>query len=166
MQRVLIMGCPGAGKSTLARQLGDRMGIPVIHLDKLYWQPGWVEPGRDAWLAVVTGAVQGESWIMDGHYGSTLDLRLGAADTVILLDFPRYICLWRVINRVIRTRGRTRADMGAGCKEKVDWEFLRFIWNFPREQLPVTKQKLKAFEGRTLVFRNPEEVAKFVEDLG
>jgi adenylate kinase family enzyme len=158
MQRVLIIGCPGAGKSTLARQLAASTGLPLFHLDKLYWQPGWQEPDKEAWHDTITQVLQGDSWILDGQFTSSLDLRLQAADTVILLDFPRSLCLRRVLWRVLTTWGRSREDMGPGCKEKFDWEFVRFIWNFPSNQLLQAREKLKAFEGQVLIFRHPREV--------
>ena len=162
MQRVVIIGSPGAGKSTFARKLAQRINAPVIHLDKLYWQPGWIEPDPQAWRDTLTRATQAEAWIMDGHYGSSLDLRLQAADTAILLEFPRALCLRRVMLRVLRTWGRNREDMGPGCKEKVDLEFIRFIWNFNRDNLPAAKQKLQHFTGTTYIFKRPEELDRFL----
>jgi adenylate kinase family enzyme len=164
MRRVAIIGSPGAGKSTFARKLGERLHIPVIHLDKLYWQPGWVEPDPKCWRETLTCALNAKSWIMDGHYGSTLDLRLGAADTVILLEFSRALCLWRVFIRVLRTYGRNRADMGPGCYEKVDWEFIKFIWNFNRDYLPLAKEKLQRFTGKTYIFTRPGQLEKLFWD--
>jgi adenylate kinase family enzyme len=165
MRRVLIIGSPGAGKSTFARQLGRRINAPVIHLDKLYWQPGWIEPDPQTWSDTLARAVQAESWIMDGHYGSTLDLRLQAADTVILLDFPRSLCLRRVFLRVLRTWGRNREDMGPGCREKVDFEFIRFIWNFNRENLPAAKEKLQHFTGGKYILKSPRELQHFLAEI-
>jgi adenylate kinase family enzyme len=162
MRRVAIIGSPGAGKSTFARKLGERLNIPVIHLDKLYWQPGWVEPDPNSWRETLTHAMGAECWIMDGHYGSTLDLRLAVADTVILLDFSRAVCLRRVFTRVLHTWGRNREDMGPGCYEKVDWEFIKFIWNFNRDYLPVAKEKLRTFTGKTYVFTRPEQLEKLL----
>ncbi len=166
MKRVLIIGSPGAGKSTLACQLAERAGIPLVHLDRLYWKPGWVEPDKLAWRDTVKQLVQADSWIIDGHYTSTLDLRLGAADTVLLLDFPRWICLFRVLDRVLRTWGRTRQDMGSGCQERLDWEFLWFIWNFPTQHLPTAKEMLKTFPGRVIIFRHPREAQRFLLSAG
>ncbi|WP_337956063.1 hypothetical protein [Alicyclobacillus herbarius] len=128
MKRIAIIGSPGAGKSTFACRLGDITGIEVFHLDRLFWHPGWVEMPRPEWMELQRKLVQRPSWIIDGNYGSTMDIRIQAADTVIFLDVPRRVCLWRVMKRVIRYHGQTRPDMGAHCPEKIDLEFFRYIW--------------------------------------
>src|SRR5687767_8178275 len=86
--RVMIVGNGGAGKSTLARALGERTGLPVVHLDALYWQPGWVEPPREEWRATQRQQLAGSDWIADGNYGGTMEERLRLADAVVLLDHP------------------------------------------------------------------------------
>lgn len=99
MQRVLIIGSPGAGKSTFARRLTARTGLPLTHLDDLYWNPGWVKVERTLWLERLRGALGGEAWIIDGNYSSTLLRRAYRADTVIFLTLPRWQCLWRAFWR-------------------------------------------------------------------
>lgn len=81
MQRVLIIGCGGAGKSTLARELGSRLGLPVHHLDRFFFRPGWVGSPKDEWLQVQTRLSAEPAWLIEGNYGSTLDVRLAACDT-------------------------------------------------------------------------------------
>ena len=134
MQRIAIIGSPGAGKSTFARQLGDLTGIEVFHLDRLFWNPGWVETPRAEWIRLQEELIQRPSWIIDGNYGSTMDIRIQAADTVIFLDVPRYTCMWRAIKRAVQFRGETRPDMGEGCAEKIDLEFIQYIWKFRRRE--------------------------------
>ncbi|MHB9144319.1 MAG: DNA topology modulation protein [Symbiobacteriia bacterium] len=136
VQRIAIIGSGGAGKSTLARQLGDILGIEIVHLDRLFWHPGWVETPRDQWLAVQEEEVRRERWIIDGNYLGTMDVRLASADTVIFLDLPRILCVFRAFKRAVGHWGRSRPDMGEGCPEKVDWEFLRWIWGFPAKTRP------------------------------
>ncbi|MGA9468475.1 MAG: DNA topology modulation protein [Exiguobacterium marinum] len=134
MKRIMIIGSGGAGKSTLARQLGERLQLDVYHLDALMWKPGWVMATREERISIQQQLVKKDEWIIDGNFGNTLDLRLHAADTVILIDLPRIVCIYRVLKRVARYRGTTRPDMGASCEEKLDFAFLKWVWNFPNIQ--------------------------------
>lgn len=131
-KRILILGPSGAGKSTLARQIGERIGIPVVHLDALYWNPGWVAVEREQFRnRVAEGAAQ-ETWVIDGNYGSHLDLRLPRTEAVIWLDLPRYVYFPRALWRSIRHYGRERGDVGPGCPERVDLSFLiGWVWTYP-----------------------------------
>ncbi|WP_214699923.1 MULTISPECIES: DNA topology modulation protein [unclassified Exiguobacterium] len=134
MKRIMIIGSGGAGKSTLARQLGERLQLDVYHLDALMWRPGWVMASREERISIQQQLVKKDEWIIDGNFGNTLDLRLQAADTVILIDLPRIVCIYRVFKRVVRYHGTTRPDMGASCEEKLDFAFLKWVWNFPNIQ--------------------------------
>jgi adenylate kinase family enzyme len=129
MQRVVILGCSGSGKSTLAVRIGERLGLPVVHLDTLYWRPGWQVPEAESFRARVADAVAGEAWISEGNYRETFDLRLPRADAIIILKRSRWLCLWRVLWRSTFERGQ-RPDLPAGCPEHTDWELLKFIWRF------------------------------------
>lgn len=117
MKRVLVIGPSCAGKSTLARRLADRIGLPLVHLDPLYWRAGWRETPKEEWAQTVERLVQQDDWVIDGNYGGTLDQRLEAADTVIFLDFSRWICLRRAVKRRIQFHGRSCPDMAEGCSE-------------------------------------------------
>jgi len=134
MQRVVVVGSGGAGKSTFSRRLGALTGLPVVHLDDLYWRPGWEPTPVDEWRAVQARVVTEPRWIVDGNYSATLDVRLERADTVVFLDFPRALCLSRALWRVARNHGR--AVQAAGCPERFDGEFIRWIWSYRTRSRP------------------------------
>lgn len=143
MARVLVLGPSGAGKSTFARRLGGVIGVPVVHLDQLLWEPGWRQVPQPIFRDRVAAAAAGESWIIDGNSPSTLDLRLPRATRVVLFDRSRLVCYARVFRRVAFGYGRVRPDMAPGCPERFDWEFLRYIWDFPRLYQPRVLAALK-----------------------
>ncbi|MCY7348255.1 MAG: DNA topology modulation protein [Pyrinomonadaceae bacterium] len=157
------MGSGGAGKSTFSRRLGEITGIEVFHLDKLYWRAGWIEPPKDEWRQTVEGYLKKESWIMDGNFGGTMDLRLAACDTAILLDLPRSVCLYRVLKRRLKYRNTNRPDMSEGCHEKIDYEFLKWIWDYPKTKKPRVEEKLKRFENEKTIIhlKSQREVEDF-----
>ncbi len=167
MQRVLLIGCAGAGKSTLARRLGDALDLPVFHLDTVYWQPGWVAPEPRDWQARVCALLQGESWILDGNYGGTLDLRLKAADTVIFLDLPRRTCLRRVLVRSLRFHGQIRADSAPGCPDRLSWSFLKWVWSYPAKSRPAILRGLDENKTKKHVVRprSEAEIEAFARSL-
>lgn len=138
MQRIVILGNAGSGKSTLARALGERLSLPVLHLDKLFWKPGWVEPDAEQFRARVREAIAVDAWVCEGNYARrTFDLRLPRADLIIWLDTSRLTCFTRVIMRSVMNR--PRPDLAAGCTEKLDrafLTFLNFVWNFDRGYRP------------------------------
>ena len=167
MKRVIVIGSGGAGKSTLARALGQRLELPVVHLDAHFWQAGWKERNRADWLEWQRNALLEPCWIVDGNYGGTLDVRLEAADTVIFLDLPPIICVARALGRALRYWGRTRPDMAAGCPEKLDLNFLRWIWNYPRNNRPVILGKLARLEKEQRVVRlqSASAVRRFLTEI-
>lgn len=167
MKRILVIGSSGAGKSTYAVALGRLLKLPVIHLDKEFWQPGWVEMSREEWREKASELVKKDSWVMDGTYDNSLDIRLPRADTVIFLDYPRRICLWHAAKRIAANHGQVRSDMAKGCPEKIDWSFIKWIWNYRRDRYPVIYDSLEKYfsHGTLIVFRNPSEAAKYLDTL-
>lgn len=131
MQKILIIGSPGSGKSKFSFRLSKKLNIPIIHLDKLFWKEGWVSRSKETFDKLLIEEMEKESWIIDGNYSRTLPMRLEKADTVILFDYSRFVCLWRVLKRVVTNYGKVRADMSEGCRERFDWEFIRYVWSFP-----------------------------------
>lgn len=167
MQRVLVVGPGGAGKSTFAVRLGQRTGLPVVHLDRVYWRAGWVEPERTAWDAEIARLVSGERWILDGNFGGTLERRIDACDTVVFLDFPRLLCLWRVLRRRLWHPARARADMAPGCHERLTLDFLWWIWTYPERRRPALLRRLRALRPgqRAVVLRSDAQAERFLESV-
>jgi adenylate kinase family enzyme len=152
MKRVVILGRGASGKSTLAARLGQITGIPVIELDKIFWQAGLVGLPRDRWIAVQEGLAAGERWIMDGDLGpyDAVEVRLRAADTILFLDFSLVRCAWRAIRR-----SRERSD------------FWRWLVAYRWKSRPGLMKAMAnhAADAELHVFRNPEELARFVAEL-
>ena len=166
MERIIIIGCGGAGKSTLARQLGALTGLPVVHLDKLFWHPGWVESAKDEIDEKIMTAMEEPRWIIDGNYNRTLPKRLEFCDTVIYLDFSRFACLMGVAKRVLTTYGTVRPDMAEGCPERFDLEFLQWVWNFNKKHRERYYRLLNEAEDiEKIVLKNRRMVKRFLESL-
>lgn len=166
MKRVLVIGSGGAGKSTFARRLSERLKLELIHLDQRYWRPGWVESPKTEWEQTVAELVKRDAWVMDGNYSGTLDARLAACDTVIFLDLPRRVCLWRIVKRRALHRGRSRPDMAPGCPEQLSLEFILWVWNYNRRSRPKVLALLEehARGKRVLWLRSTAEVERFLND--
>ncbi|WP_119256290.1 AAA family ATPase [Shinella zoogloeoides] len=145
-ERVLVIGCSGSGKSTLALRLAGRLGLPYVSMDReIFWLPGWQTRPRAEALARLQGIVAGERWIIDGTSPGTLPLRLPRTHLVLWLRPPRYMSLYGVISRWLRYRGRSRPEMADDCPEKIDREFLAYVWNFEKTESPEIEENLAAF---------------------
>ena len=166
MERIMIIGCGGAGKSTLARQLGEKTGLPVVHLDQLFWHPGWVESTKDEIDGKILEELGKPRWIMDGNYNRTMPLRLEKCDTVIYLDFSRFACLLGVVKRILTTYGTVRPDMAEGCPERFDLDFLKWVWNFNKTKREKYYRLLNETEGiERIVLKNRRAVKRFLQSL-
>lgn len=164
MKRVLVLGNSGSGKSTFAKNLAGILDIPWINLDSHYWKPNWIETPKDEWEAIVTRLIEQEKWVMDGNYSSTLEMRLERSDTVIFLDVPRRISFWRVFKRRVIHHGRVRSELAEGCTEKIDLDFLRWIWGYPNRTEPRIERILTEYNDRiTLhILKNSREIEDFL----
>lgn len=136
MKKIVLIGSGGSGKSTLARQLGEKLEINVYHLDALFWKPNWVGVPKDEQSKIQNDLVKEKEWIIDGNYGGTMDIRINAADTIIFLDIHRTICVYRALKRMLQYRNKIRPDMGEGCQERFDLDFLKWIWDYPKTKRP------------------------------
>lgn len=165
MERVLVIGPCGAGKSTLSVELGRRLGLSVHHIDQLNWQPGWVEGGKDALREKLGAIVAGDRWLIDGNYGGTMPLRLERADTVVYLDYPVTLCLRRLLGRIWTYRGRTRPDMTEGCPERFDLAFFFYVLAWNRGPGPRTEAALKGYAGDVVRLKGPAALDKWLDTL-
>ena len=166
MERIILIGCGGAGKSTLARQMGEKLNIPVVHLDSIFWLPGWVEMEQEAFDAHLREELAKDRWIMDGNFNRTMPERIARCDTIIYLDFSRWACLMGVLKRVLTSYGKVRPDMGAGCPERIDLDFLKWVWNFNKNKRERYYRMLNEAEGKqTIVLKNRRMVRRFLDSL-
>ena len=167
MERVMIIGCGGAGKSTLARRLGEKTGLPVVHLDQIWWAPGnWQHTSREEFDARLMREMDRPRWILDGNYNRTMELRLNHCDTVIYLDMPRIVCLKNWIGRVIKNWGHARADMAQGCSEWFDPEMFRWIWKFNKQNRKRYYRLLSEVEEvDIIILKNRRQVERYLQNL-
>jgi adenylate kinase family enzyme len=144
--------------------MGEILDLPVIHLDKLHWKPGWAETPKPEWKRTVEELVRGDMWIIDGNFGGTMEIRLDACDTVVYLDYPRTICLGRALKRWAVYRNKTRPDMGDGCTERFDLKFLGWVWNFPQVTRPTIERRLSKLPRDKQIIRlsSPAETKRFL----
>ena len=162
MKKIIIIGSGGAGKSTLAQKMSKISGLPVFHLDSLFWNPGWVATENAEWEKKQKEILKNKEWIIDGNYGGTMELRFAACDTVIFLNFPRLICLYQVFKRFFQFRGAARPDMQEGCHEKIDIEFLKWIWTYPKLKAPKIIKRLNDLsDKKVIILESPGAVKEF-----
>ena len=163
MKKIMIIGSPGSGKTTLSLKLASITGLPLVHLDKLFWRDNWTHVSREDFDTQLFKAVSQKEWIIDGNYGRTLDVRLNYADTVIFLDYNRFVCLFRVFKRTLLSFGKSRFDMGDGCPERFDFSFMKYVWNFDKNSI---YKKLNEIEDKNvIIIKNNSSLKKFLKEL-
>lgn len=168
MDRILIVGNGGAGKTTLARQLAAHLNLEIIHLDQHYWNSGWRECSPDEWNAKVQQLIAKERWVMDGNYSGTLEIRAQVADTIIFLDFSRWVCLWGIIKRRIQFHGQTRPSMPENCPEKIDLEFFWYVWHYQKTRSSAMLERLQKFEAlgkKVLIFKTRQKLRDWLYSI-
>ena len=167
MKKIILIGSGGAGKSTLARRLGEKLKINVYHLDALFWKPNWVGVPKDEQKKVQHDLVKKHEWIIDGNYSGTMDIRLDAADTIIFLDIHRIICVYRVIKRMLKYRNKTRPDMGEGCEERFDLDFIKWVWDYPKAKRTEILNRLDQLstDKQVVILKSPKEVQTYLEKI-
>ena len=154
MKKVIVIGCPGSGKSTVSRALHNKTGIPLYHLDMMYWNADKTTAEKSVFLERLSTVLEKDEWIIDGNYGSTMELRMAACDTVIFLDYPLDVCLDGIRNR----RGKPRSDM-PWIETEEDEEFIEFIRNYNEQQKPKVLELLEKYSDKNIVILESREQA-------
>jgi adenylate kinase family enzyme len=171
MNRIMVVGVSaGVGKSTFARELGEILNIPVYHLDALYWKPGWKEASIEEFSKAQQEIVTRRQWIIEGNYSKTFDIRTEDADTIIYLELPLRVCLYRVVKRWLMNIGKTRPDLGEGCKEKLDWDFIKFICTTYYSRKRKMHERFQAFRAtdsniEIINLKNKQEIQLYLENI-
>lgn len=161
MKRIMIIGCPGSGKSTFARALAEKTGLPLYYLDMMYWNPDRTTKSKEEFRAALRETVKLPKWIIDGNYGSTLELRMEACDTVIFLDYPVEVCIAGVEER----RGKPRPDM-PWVEVEPDLEFIEFIKKYNEESRPKVIELLEKYkEKNIIIFKSRAEADEYLRRL-
>lgn len=161
-KRVLIVGCGGAGKSTLAIEMSRIFSLPVVHLDKIGWLPNWQSRAADEFDALLDIELNKSSWIIDGNYRRTFSHRLKFADFCIFLDYSKEICINSVHERRSKYSGTTRPDMTADCEEIIDDEFIEWINSYKKTIRPKMIKSLKKSSVPYKIFTTREETTKWL----
>ena len=126
----MIIGGAGSGKSTLARMLGPIMGLPVVHIDPMYYTAGWVQRPIEETAQMIRDAIAKERWVFEGNQTSSFPERMVRADMFVFLDLPTYLRLWRTVMRMLKSRGKTRPDSAEGCPERFDLWFMKWVVSY------------------------------------
>ncbi len=167
----MVMGVSaGVGKSTFSKQLGEILNLNVHHLDTLYWKPGWVEASLEEFSQKQNEIVKEDEWIIEGNYSNTYDIRMKRADTIIYLELPLRVCLYRVITRFLKNLGKNRSDMGEGCTEKLDYPFLKFIITTYKSRKKKMRDRFQVFlkngkDKKVYELKSKKEIREFLHNL-
>ena len=167
MRRILIIGNAGAGKTTFAGKLAEKTGLPLVHLDKIYWYGNWEHLSREEFDKALQTELEKEAWIIDGNYSRTLPQRLEYAQQVFYFDLPTAVCFWGSIKRVILNYGKCRPDMGGNCREGFDWgqwDLYRSILRFNRKHRARYYELLENKEN-VVIFRSRRQVKKYLKEV-
>ena len=164
MERILIIGNAGSGKSTFARALAQKSGLPLVHLDQLYWNGCWEHVSKEEFDILLQAELEKPQWIIDGNFNRTLPHRLEYCDHVFFFDMPTWLCLWGITKRLLTNYGKSREDMGGNCPERLDknkLELCRHVLNFNKQH---RKDYYKLLENcNVTVFRSRKQVRKFLK---
>ena len=163
MNKILIIGISGTGKTKLAKKLSNIFKIPITHYDELVWGEGWKEVDEKIVEQKLNEAVKKDKWIIEGYIQPAAKIKLEKADVVIYLDYSGFQAMIGGLQRWWQYRGKTRPEMAAGCIEKFDWDFLKVMWK--REERPEIEEAIKGFENKVIRIKTRREADKFLTKL-
>lgn len=170
IKRIAIIGSPGSGKSTLAKQLQEIYNLPVYHLDQYFFKPNWVASNLDEYKVIHDKICDLDEWIIDGVNLKLMQYRIERADIIIFLDFPRYLCFYRIFKRLFKYYGKETPGGPQGCFEKLSWAsvpFLKYVWNFKNRYPSKIKELLKNYQStkKTYMLRSQKEIDDFIKSV-
>lgn len=169
MQRVLIIGNAGAGKSTFAKKLAQKLALPLVHLDRLFWNGNWEHVTREEFDNLLQAELEKEQWIIDGNFNRTIAHRLKYCDTVFYFDLPTLTCLQGITKRVFTNYGKTRSDMGGNCPEYFDkqkWELFRNVVGFNKAHRKAYYDLLSAAPHvNVIIIKSRKQADRFLQQL-
>jgi adenylate kinase family enzyme len=167
MERILILGISGSGKTTLARRLHEILPLPIHFLDLYFWLPGWNFPDGESWFSKIHEISDTNRWIIEGNYESALEILIPRADTIVLMHVSRFTALLRILKRTTIHLNKPRDDRPKGCAEKIDWEFIKYIWKFEVDRKPSIESAIERLGGKSdlILLKNSREVERFYQRI-
>lgn len=154
MERILIIGCSGSGKTRMARAMGAKLGLPVVHLDQLWWKPNRENVTVEEFDEKLDAILETRKWIIDGNFSRTMPMRLQSCDTIVYLDYSRWACLLGMLQRVLRQ------------PKEFQWDTVRWIWNFNKQNQGLNYTWIaQAKHARAIVLKNRQEAKAFLKEL-
>lgn len=168
MRRIIVVGSQGSGKTRLARDLGRKLGLPVVHLDVLYWRPRWKASDKASFRTRIAEAIANDAWVVDGSFsGLAFDLTIARADVLVVIDRPRWLCQWRILWRSAFDRDTARPDLPDGCQEQFDWKLMKEAWRYDTERGPVIEAERRQYGPDVPVvrLRRNRDIQGFLESV-
>ncbi len=169
MKRILVIGNAGSGKTTFALKLAQKTGIPLVHLDKIYWSGDWEHIAKNEFDNILQEELEKAEWIIDGNFNRTLPHRLKYCDTVFYFDVPIITCIWGVTKRILKSYGKTRNDMGGNCPEYFDKQKLtlyRNVIQFKKQHSKEYNHMLNSIKGIEIIrFKNRHQAKLFLKSV-
>lgn len=166
MKRFAIVGISGSGKSTFTRKLYEKTRLNLYHLDNYFWNEDWEPTPIEEWKEIHNKLMSKDEWILDGDYSACMLDRFKKADTIFFFDFDRMRAIFAILKRRMKYHGKTRPDMAEGCRERLDLDFLRWVWNYPNDEREDLLSDLECIDkNKKVVFKNGNDVEGYLSDL-